>query len=203
VTPQGTGPHGKQTYGTPPAFLNAVWARFGAVGWDLAATYENSVATDFISPERNSLETPWPIYRSPRHPNEPVQMWLNPPFADIAPWAKKCAEWVTGMAVPGSRIFMLVPAAVGTNWWRDYVSGKARVIAVSPRLTFVGCKDPFPKDCALCVYEVSWPEQPRIVEPWRWDAENSGGCMTTMKCPKCQRVPPNSHFGSSKYDERA
>lgn len=172
MTPQGTGPRGKQDYGTPSEFLKAVRYRFGGIDWDLAATPANAVATDFITPQQDSLKVPWPIYRSPRFSHVPVTCWLNPPFADIEPWARKCQAWVEDqMVTPGSKILFLVPASIGTNWWRHHVADRARVLAVSPRLTFVGCDDPFPKDCALCVFERSWPWQPKIVEPWNWKEE--------------------------------
>ena len=171
MTPQGTGPKGRQDYGTPVELLNAVKDRFGPLHWDLAATVENSVCVEYLSPHSDSLKMPWPPYNwdCKRDTYAPFQCWLNPPFSNIDPWAAKCAAWVCDeRVVPGSRILFLVPASVGSNWWLHHVSGKARVLALSPRLTFVGCKDPFPKDCALCVYERSWPEQPPLVEPWRW-----------------------------------
>jgi hypothetical protein len=55
---------------------------------------------------------------------------------------------------------MLIPAGVGSNWWRDYVHNKAMVLLLNGRITFGGCPpnpktgkvDAYPKDCALLLY---------------------------------------------------
>ena len=54
----------------------------------------------------------------------------------------------------GSRIFLLTPASIGANWFAEHVYGKAHVLALQGRLTFVGHKQPYPKDCILSVYGV-------------------------------------------------
>lgn len=133
----------KQDYGTPPEFIEAVKRRLcvSAFDWDLAATYDNAIAPNFFSAADDALAQPWPA-----GPN-----WLNPPFARIAPWVRKAKEELCGERE--SQTVMLVPAAVGSNWWRDYVHGVADVIFINGRIRFVGCTDPFPKDCALLLYQ--------------------------------------------------
>jgi phage N-6-adenine-methyltransferase len=146
----------KQDYSTPRIFLDAVERRFGKLDFDLAATKENRVAHDFFGPDnhdprfRDSLACNWSTLGG--------NLWLNPPFARIAPWAAKCAEPL----LPRVRIFFLVPAAVGSNWWRDFVHKKALVLFLNGRLSFDG-KDGYPKDCALCVYGA-----PPGYECWNW-----------------------------------
>ena len=56
----------------------------------------------------------------------------------------------------------LVPAAVGSNWFRDYVDGKALVLLLNGRLSFDGA-GPYPKDCILCLYGI----EPGY-EVWSW-----------------------------------
>jgi hypothetical protein len=41
---------------------------------------------------------------------------------------------------------------VGSNWWRDNVDGKADVLFLNGRITFVGHNAPYPKDCAILLY---------------------------------------------------
>jgi hypothetical protein len=81
--------------------------------------------------------------------DEPMNLWLNPPFANIEPWAKKCVETET---CSWRRIFFLTPASVGARWFERHVFGKARVLFLGKRLTFVGEKDPYPKDCMISVF---------------------------------------------------
>lgn len=135
-------PHrSKQDYGTPAAFLREVELRWGNLTLDLACTQTNRVAP--VGLDGDSLGSHWPTHD--------VRLWLNPPFTRIGDWAAKCAEWVLG-ATGGSRLFLLTPASVGTEWFADHVHGKAMVYGLRPRLTFVGCKDPYPKDLILSVY---------------------------------------------------
>lgn len=147
----------KQDYATPPDFMAAVSCKFGTPTFDLAASAENTKAQPFYSEQDDSLSQIWHI---------PGLLWLNPPYAKIAPWAKKC--WETINESPETTILMLVPASVGSNWFRDHVFRKARIYFLNGRITFVGCTDPFIKDLMLCQYSQSvnpelyiWPWQQR------------------------------------------
>lgn len=169
----------KQDYGSPPAFLRAVEARFGRIVWDLAAHASNSVCGDrYFGPGsrwgENSLERAWDLIPGVR--TGEGLLWLNPPFGKIKPWARKCqAE-----ASFGARIAMLVPLS-GGNWFADYVEESAFVLPIRPRFPFVGQEpnpktgklDPYPKDLMLCVYN-----PPTVFhvgfETWRWDRPAGG-----------------------------
>ena len=50
------------------------------------------------------------------------------------------------------RIFLLVPAGTGSCWYDDDLFGTAHVVDLRPRITFVGCKDPYPKDLLLAIF---------------------------------------------------
>jgi phage N-6-adenine-methyltransferase len=141
----------KQDYATPRELIDAVEARFRRLDWDLAASAENRKAAQFYSIADDSLRQDWTKLTG--------NLWLNPPFADIEPWAAKCAA-STG---PGRRIFLLTPASVGSNWFAEHVFDKACVIALRPRMTFVGATDPYPKDLILSVFG-----RPAGFELWRW-----------------------------------
>jgi phage N-6-adenine-methyltransferase len=145
----------RQDYETPDDFIQAVEARFGKLDFDLAASAENTKAPLFYTEEDNSLARRWDDLEG--------NLWLNPPFTDIGAWAGKCC--MTKLS-PQTRILFLVPASVGSEWYRLYVHDRAYVLTLSPRLTFKGCKDPYPKDMLLAVFN-----GPKLsgFEPWRWD----------------------------------
>lgn len=135
----------EQVVGTDPLFVAAVEAHFGRIDFDLAATAGNRLAVRYFSKEQDALAQDWTQLRG--------NLWLNPEFSDIAPWARKCAETASDRRPRhGQRIFLLTPASVGTNWFAEHVHGKAFVLALQGRITFVGHEDPYPKDCILSVY---------------------------------------------------
>lgn len=130
-----------QDYATPDDFMRAVESKFGNVNFDLAASASNSKAPadNFFSKQNDSLSKNWHLLNG--------LLWLNPPFDNIAPWAKKCWE----ESLLGANILFLTPASIGSNWFADYVHGRAMVRALNPRLCFDG-KNPYPKDCMLSTF---------------------------------------------------
>lgn len=143
----------RQDYETPPDFMEAFVRRFGPVDVDLAASAANAKAGLFIPEEHDSLKCNWDGYVG--------NLWLNPPFKKIAPWAKKCCQTLISH---DRAIYLLVPASVGADWFHYWVEPFAYTIPLSPRLTFVGCKDPYPKDVMLCVYSNGLTG----FKSWRW-----------------------------------
>ncbi len=143
-----------QSIATPAAFIEAVEARFGELAFDLAASAKNTrVQGCFFGEERNSLIQNWGALAG--------NLWLNPPFANIAPWAAKCAE----RSRDRRWTLMLVPAAVGSNWFQLHVAPNAFVLELMDRVQFVGSKDPYPKDLILCCF--GFGVQGRA--GWHWD----------------------------------
>lgn len=148
-----------QVVGTPRDFLSAVERAFGPMDFDLAATRENSVVggdgDSHFGPgsalANDSLLADWTQVDG--------NLWLNPEFANISPWAKKCAETPTGN---DRTIFLFVPLS-SANWACEYVHGKAHVLALNPRITFVGHTQAYPKDMMLAVYG-----PPAGFKAWRW-----------------------------------
>lgn len=128
-----------QAYGTPPEFLRAVEARFGRITFDLAATAENAVAPYFYSPQVDSLKQDW------RLEGMPGVAFLNPPFADIQPWAAKLEAECRYLS---RWTLMLVPASIDTRWYNDHVLHKMMVWGIS-RMKFVGGESTFPKALIL------------------------------------------------------
>jgi len=129
-----------QEIGTPREFLDACERRFGQIDFDLAASAKNAVVPHYFTKAQDSLAQDWTMKRG--------LLWLNPPFANITPWAEKCAETAT----PLTRILFLVPASVGSVWYARHVLPHAVVYGLRPRMKFVGSPDPYPKDLVLAVF---------------------------------------------------
>jgi len=151
-----------QNYATPAVFLEPVKRRLGieAFTHDFAADPFNSKASSYWTKQDDSLAQSSERWATRCHGG---WGWLNPPFAKIGPWARKC--WETKQL--GGSIALLVPAGVGSNWFRDFVHGKAFVLALNGRIPF----DPanptwgYPKDCILALYGA-----PYVVgfDVWTW-----------------------------------
>src|SRR5882672_11336110 len=94
---------------------------------DLAADADNTVADCYYDRETNAL-APGNSWKQGDGWN-----WLNPEFGMIEPFVAKALQQVT----EGAKTVMLVPAAVGSNWWRDYVHQKANVVFLNGRLCFI------------------------------------------------------------------
>lgn len=135
----------KQDYGTPWPFVRAVEDKWGPIVHDLACTRANAKAPSgyYFDEGIDALARDW----SEDFPTG--NLWLNPPFANIDPWAEKCARH--GVRRDGL-IFLLTPASIGTDWFASRVWGNARVLGISPRLTFEGTEDPYPKDLMLSIF---------------------------------------------------
>lgn len=118
--------------------MAAVIARFGRIWADLAATAENAKAPVFFTPADDSLSQDWRCLSG-------NLAWLNPPFGHLGPWVRKAAEC-------GQRVLVLVPASVGSVWFSQWVHRRAYVLALQPRVTFVGHTQAYPKDLLLCCY---------------------------------------------------
>jgi len=172
----------KQDYGTPPAFLEAVKAKLGIWDFDcdLAASDENTVThVGYFTEEGDALQEDSWKFRDGWN-------WLNPPYRNIGAWVSKAHyEWF----VRDARTAVLIPAAVGSNWWRDHVHNKAGVFFLNPRITFVGCKDPYPKDCALLLYG----DNPGY-DVWTWKPSRS---VNAVAAPV--DGPPSAQFAQEEF----
>lgn len=155
----------EQVVCTPPAFIRACEARFGRFGFDLAATPENSIVPgQHYGPgslfyAEDALRADWKANLG----DHSVLGWLNPEYGMIK-GPHGFAAKARREGAKGVRLVMLIPAAVATNWFADEIHGHALVIPIRPRLTFVGHKDPYPKDLMICAYNLGTPG----FEPWRW-----------------------------------
>lgn len=134
----------RQDFETPPEFISAIEQRWGPLDVDLACYEHTKKAPIGITKEIDSLSLPWAELFFGQN------LFLNPEFNDIPRWAEKCA--IEGPLLGRGRIFFLTPASIGTNWFAEHVQNKAMVLGVSPRMKFVGEKDPYPKDLMLSIF---------------------------------------------------
>lgn len=148
----------KQDYCTPKPFLQAAREFLDITEFeaDLAASHENAVVNPYYTEEQSALD-----------PDNPWRLgdgwnWCNPPFGHISPWVEKAyLQCLTARA----QTCMLLPAGVGSNWFREFVHHKCLVLFLNGRITFEGCEDPYPKDLMLLLYS---PYVGPGYDFWRW-----------------------------------
>lgn len=189
-------PHrSKQNFCTPENFLAAVKHKLGIREFaiDLAAEEDNTVADEWYDQEMNALVQTW-AYGPAASWN-----WLNPEFGDLNPWVARA--WGE-LQRAGAQTAVLVPAGVGSDWWRDWVHEKAHVLLLNGRLCFIkdwqttidpatlkdGKGPPrcysqpplYPKDCCLLLYSATlgrasmgWDR--KWYEVWNWRKEIPNG----------------------------
>lgn len=98
----------KTDYGTPTALYDRMDALFRFT-IDLAAQPHNHKHARYYSPKENSLAQSW----------ETETGWLNPPYGrHIGDWMAKARD---SAIEERAIICMLLPARVGSRWWRRYV----------------------------------------------------------------------------------
>lgn len=149
----------RQDYQTPANFIAACEERFGKLTWDLAAEPHNTVVPGkyFSKNGLSAFEADWGIF------TRADLLFLNPEFSGIAlEWTPLVHKWTKLM--PWLRILMLTPAALGSEWYRKYVEDRAMVLPLNPRMTFVGEKEPYPKDLMLSCFGFGVTG----VKQWRW-----------------------------------
>ncbi len=144
-----------QDHATPPVLVGAIQRQFGCqFDLDLAANAENAKCTRFLSLADNSLTQDWKAVlaqETEEHAfwrEDHLAAWLNPPFRGIDPWMEKCRE----ESGSGMRIVSLTLASLGTSWYRKHVEGNALSLVLRKRVTFLGQKDPFPKELMVTLW---------------------------------------------------
>jgi site-specific DNA-methyltransferase (adenine-specific) len=149
----------KQDYSTPPEFIAAVLARLDIDRFqhDFAATARNSKGETYWDRDIDSLSVnayDWADVLGPQGWG-----WLNPPYATIQPWVRAAYN----ATKYGAHIAMLVPASVGSNWFKRYVHDHAQVLFLNGRIEFIPGQ-PYPKDCMLILWGATTPNY----DVWSW-----------------------------------
>lgn len=144
---------------TPPELLEACEARWGAFAIDLAAHESNKKAPLCITPEQDSLTAEWPL---------DVLCWLNPPYDLINPWVRKCSKMIEAY---GNRFecLVLIPARIGSNWYRDHCFGKCETVPLNVRPQFIGYDSGAGVDHMVLRYGGA-NNSLTMLEPWDYEA---------------------------------
>jgi phage N-6-adenine-methyltransferase len=112
-------------WSTPQAYFDKVAARLGPFDLDACCRTETAKASDFYTKEDDGLANDW--YG---------RVWVNPPYSKPKVWCQKAVEETkSGNA---SMVVMLLPAAVDTHWFHDWVLPFAQVEFIRGRIRFIG-----------------------------------------------------------------
>jgi len=143
---------GDQERSTPFDFVQQVCDRW-PIAFDLAAKKKNAKHLAFFDKKDDSLKQDWSeLYKKLEYNSKGhVQyLWLNPPFKNVTPWMRKCAD---DSHINGVRIVTLTLASRGTTWYHEEVKPFALSLILRRRLTFIGEKQPFTKELMLNIYD--------------------------------------------------
>ena len=123
-------------WATPQDFYDKLNAEFHFT-LDPCATPENAKCEKFYTKEQDGLAQDWT--------GETV--FCNPPYGrKIGLWIEKCYKHSRG----GWTAVMLIPSRTDTQWFHDYVYGKAEIRFVKGRIRFNGKGNaPFPSLVAI------------------------------------------------------
>lgn len=146
---------------------------------DCAANKTDHVASKWLGPgglKTDGLTAPWGNISAV--PDKALR-WLNPPFDDITSWATKCVKETSWH---GTRIAMLVPANVSTNWFWNLVMPYAQpLILYPPKIEFKGMKNPLPQGFLLCLYGMG---NVGMIRRWTWRMPRTVGPSSGTKYTK-------------------
>lgn len=116
-------------WATPPSFVAALEAEFGAFDLDPCAREESAKAPLYYTQEDDGLKQPWR-----------GRVFVNPPYSKPEPWVKKAIdEYRTRRSVnPVEEVFLLLPAATDVGWFHDLILPYCNVRFIKGRLRFLG-----------------------------------------------------------------
>lgn len=182
---------------TPDELFNVLDIEFN-FQFDLAASIENRKTEDFST---NSLEVPWSFFN--RGP-----MWLNPPYSrgNIDKFMKKAYE----ESLNGCTIVCLVRDDPSTNWYRDYVDGRAvEVRRLVRRVRFIGADSCYNFPCCIVVYKppVKGHSGVPLYEPtkyflWDWKQENDTMAESKITPDESVELPEADDCGGGSVEPK-
>jgi hypothetical protein len=155
--------------GTPPEFIAAVESRFGRIVLDLAGDEVLHIGWNWLGQggmAPDGLIVDWTTLTG--------NLWLNPPFDKLPTFAEKFGRECRNRAALS---FFLCPAAVGSNWFQQHIVPNSYVLELTDRITFIGEKDPYPKDQILAVAGFGLIGR----SSWHWDKSKKKAYERTSK----------------------
>ena len=126
-----------QEWETPQRVFDDLDAEFHFT-LDPCCTHENAKCKNHYTKEDDGLTKSWV--------GEIV--FCNPPYNEMAKWAKKCYEEFQ----QGATVVMLVPARTDTRWFHDWIYHKAELRFIRGRLRFGNSKSNAPFPSMVVVY---------------------------------------------------
>lgn len=114
---------GKMDYCTPQSFFDSLNEEF-CFTLDAAASEKSAKCKSFYTPEIDGLKSPW---------NLGGAVFCNPPYGrKIGKWVRKAYE----EAKRGTTVVLLIPARTDTQYFHEYIYGKAEIRFIRGRLRF-------------------------------------------------------------------
>ena len=145
----------KKDWCTPPKYVNAVKDFFGEIILDPCSNADSIVKAkvEYILPKNDGLRDSWNF----------KTIYVNPPYGinktnktSIKDWISRCYHAYNEY---GSEVIALIPVAVNTKHWKQYIFGKANAVCflADTRLKFInGTNDKgAPMACAI----IYWGEK--------------------------------------------
>ncbi len=139
----------KKDWCTPPKYVEAVRDFFGEIELDPCSNNYSVVnaKTEYVFPKNNGLRDPWNF----------KTIYVNPPYGinkengtSIKDWIELCYKAHRDYK---SEVLALIPVAVNTKHWKQYIFGKANAVCflADTRLKFInGINDKgAPMACAI------------------------------------------------------
>ena len=123
----------KDDWETPQDLFDELNKEFG-FQLDPCASRENAKCDNYFTQKQGGLEQDWTIYDS---------VFVNPPYGrKIGLWIEKSFQ----TSCCGTIVVCLLPARTDTQWFHDYIYGKAEIRFLKGRLKFSNSKNsaPFP-----------------------------------------------------------
>ena len=126
-------------WATPQDFYNELNKRFN-FELDPCADVENHKCPIYYIKEQDGLQQDWSKYRT----------YVNPPYGrEIGKWVEKAYKT---NKEHGNLIVMLLPARTDTQWFHNFVYGKAELEFIKGRLKFGNSKNSAPFPSMLVIY---------------------------------------------------
>lgn len=149
---------GKQNWQTPKIVFNNL-NKITPFCIDLAADAKNALCTNYFDETDNALDIDWNAWYNTRVASRQFSwdLWgfLNPPFANLAPWYQKCYE----EQEKGFQTVMLVQASTDPQYFHDFILGDKcpKAVAFSKgRIQYVDPDNPGKKNCGFGSMVIWW-----------------------------------------------
>jgi phage N-6-adenine-methyltransferase len=127
-----------EEWATPQALFARLDRRYRFT-LDPCATSDNAKCPTYFTREQDGLKQDWGTHR----------VFCNPPYGRaVGAWTRKCFE----SSQRGALVVLLVPARTDTQWFHDWVHGKAEVRFIRGRLRFGEAEASAPFPSMLATY---------------------------------------------------